>query len=230
MYSGGGTSWEQKVWEPHDKVVPDIVKLFVDDKEVSSAQVKYETEVAEVYEPLTKEVWAAFPGTKEPATLEALIAVAEPDADGVATITLTEDVTWTTGAGHGSTPLLTADSTIRELVIEGEYHTLTAEGQGVGSLRAANGGTLVFKNLNIVDESVSYAEGSWESTYLEFAGNLEFDNCTFNSGISLDLDNDQAEGVAAKFTGYTFISPNANRFRQLPSLRRCKPCRRSSFN
>ena len=126
---------------------------------------------------------------------------------GDVTITLTGDVEWETGSGHGTTPLIGKDSGVESVTIDGqEEYTLTATGAGVGSLRAANGRKLVFNNLTIDDKSVSYAEDSWEFTYLEFAGNLEFNNCDILSGISLDTDNGQAEGVNAKFVDCAFES------------------------
>lgn len=126
---------------------------------------------------------------------------------GDVTITLTGDVEWETGAGHGSTPLIGKDSGVESVTIDGqEEYTLTATGAGVGSLRAANGGKLVFKGLYIDDKSESYAEDSWEFTYLEFAGNLEFNRCAILSGISLDTDNGQAEDVNAKFVDCAFES------------------------
>lgn len=126
---------------------------------------------------------------------------------GDVTITLTGDVEWETGAGHGSTPLIGKDSGVESVTIDGqEEYTLTATGAGVGSLRAANGGKLIFNNLTIDDKSESYAENSWEFTYLEFAGNLEFNRCAILSGISLDTDNGQAEGVNAKFVDCAFES------------------------
>ena len=104
----------------------------------------------------------------------------------VVTINLAEDVVWETGSGHGSTPLLPEDSPISAVVINGNGKTFTATGAGVGPIRLANGGQLTFNDVNVVDESVSYAEGSWEFTYLEFGGNLAFNGCTFNSGIQFE--------------------------------------------
>lgn len=128
-------------------------------------------------------------------------------------INLATDMTWETGAGHGSTPLLTETSKIGSLTIDGKgQYSLTATGSGVGSLRAANGETLVFKDLTIDDESVSYAESSWEFTYLEFAGNLEFDNCTFTSGIQIDSDNGSAPECSVVFNNCKFNSPNASEY------------------
>ena len=124
-------------------------------------------------------------------------------ADGVT-------LTWQTGASHGSTPLLDATNTkTRELVFEGqgENSTFEAQGAGVGPIRATNGATLVFKNINIVDNSVSYAETSWEFSQLEFSGNLRFENCTIKDGIAIEgtTANNNTD-VDAEFVNCKFIS------------------------
>lgn len=107
---------------------------------------------------------------------------------------------WETGAGLGSTPLVAKDALVKTIIIDGgdEGATLTATGAGVGSIRAANDGTLVFKNVTFVDDSESYAEDSWEFAYLEMGGKLEFENCTFSDPIQLDTD------AEATFTNCTF--------------------------
>lgn len=116
-------------------------------------------------------------------------------ADGVT-------VTWTTGASHGSTPLITAENTkTKEVVLEGgEGSIFKAIGEGIGDIRAANGTTtLCFKNLTIVDESISYVEKSWEHGYLELTGKLKLENCviadkimfsgeTANNSTELDVE------------------------------------------
>ena len=66
-------------------------------------------------------------------------------------------------------------------------------------------GKVIFKNLTIQDDSVSYAEGSWEFGYLEFRGDLEFDNCTFVSAVMMS-------GTNAKFTGCEFNSNKDNEY------------------
>lgn len=127
-------------------------------------------------------------------------------ADGpVVTINLNGNVFWATGAGHGSTPLLPADSPISAVVINGNGNTLTATGSGVGSIRLANGSKLALNNVNVVDESVSYAESAWEFTYLEFAGVLEFNGCTFNSGVQFQTEDEEAV-LNATFSECRFIS------------------------
>ena len=139
-------------------------------------------------------------------------------------VQLAAPMSWETGAGLGSTPWVDENAAVKELIIDANGNTITATGAGVGPIRMANGGTLVIKNAKIVDESVSYAEGSWEFGYLEFQGNVVFENvefvnavmvegdsaiftnCTFNS----NKDNEYAVWVAngdATFTGCTFAGP-----------------------
>ncbi len=143
-------------------------------------------------------------------TLEALI---EPLLDQKeATIVLQSDVTWTTGHQIGSTPLIPEGSALQKLTIEGGVVSradvqpvITFIGKGVGSVRAANGGTITFRNVKIVDESVSYAEDSWEYGYLEFAGKLAFENCTFVNAAMF-------EGENVSFNGCYFNSNHDNQY------------------
>lgn len=107
---------------------------------------------------------------------------------------------WETGAQHGSTPFLGENATVETVVIDGGETgaTLTATGAGVGPIRAANEGTLVFKNITFVDQSESYAENAWEFAYLEMGGKLVFEDCTFADPIQLGSD------AEATFTNCTF--------------------------
>ena len=124
------------------------------------------------------------------------------------TIDLAGDVDWVTEASHGSSPLLPAESLIARVVINGNGKTFTATGSGVGSIRLANMAVLEFNNVNIVDKSVSYNESAWELTYLEFAGLLLFQDCTFNSGIQLQAEDNDI--LLASFSGCQFISNEAD--------------------
>ena len=108
----------------------------------------------------------------------------------IATIFISKDVTleWETGAGHGSTPLLPEECRTN-LTIDGQG-TLKATGSGVGPIRLANSGaTLTIKNITIKDESTSYAQNSWEFTYLEFGETKDekfvFENVTFKDEIQI---------------------------------------------
>jgi len=127
---------------------------------------------------------------------DALDNIADKDA---AILNMTGDLEWATGGAHGSTPLVGENDAVQNLVIDGNGNTLVATGDGVGPLRAANGGTLTFKNMTIKDESVSYNEGAWELGYLEFGGDLVFENVNFVNAIQLESDN-------AKFINCTFNS------------------------
>ena len=139
------------------------------------------------------------------AAREAATKAAGPEV----TIELNGDVYWETDGGHGSSPLLPYDSPISKVIINGNDNTFTATGAGVGSIRLANGALLEFNDVNIVDESVSYAEDAWEFTYLEFAGNLAFNNCTFNSGATFQTESVEGEEVVvlnASFNTCRFIT------------------------
>ena len=120
-------------------------------------------------------------------------------------IQLDEDIEWETGSGTGTTPWVDENAKVENLIIDANGATVTATGAGVGSIRMANGGTLTFKNAKIVDESVSYAENSWEFGYLEFAGNLVFENVEFVNAITID-------GESAIFKDCTFNSNKDNEY------------------
>ncbi len=124
---------------------------------------------------------------------------------GVAFMAEGKNLVWETEATHGSSPLIPAgNETTQEVVFDGgeDGGTLTATGSGVGQMRAANGGTLIFKNMTIIDESKSYAENSWEYGYLEFAGKVIFENCHFKSAIVVDSSNGVETDI--EFTNCTF--------------------------
>ena len=57
----------------------------------------------------------------------------------------------------------------------------------------------IFNNLTIIDKSVSYAENSWEYGYLEFGGNVAFNDCNVVNAIMMSGEN-------ATFEGCTFNS------------------------
>ena len=99
------------------------------------------------------------------------------------------NLTWETGAGIGSTPF--GNENTKTLTIVGESpetSKLTATGSGVGAIRVKDG-TLTIQNVEIIDETVSYAEDSWEYGYLELGGGnadtLVFENCVFNKAIQI---------------------------------------------
>lgn len=131
------------------------------------------------------------------ALADQLVAIAAGTEKNVVLDLGGQNVEWVTGAGIGSTPLIGENSAVERLTIANG--TFTATGKGVGTVRAANGATLVFENVKIVDNSVSYAEDSWEYGYLEMAGNLEFRNVEFVNAVMI-------EGENAYFDACTFNS------------------------
>lgn len=123
--------------------------------------------------------------------LSTVFADIEESAPEKATIVIPAGTTieWQTGAAHGSTPLL-SETCPTELTIDGEG-VLKATGSGVGPIRLANSAKkLTVKNITVVDATVSYDEGAWEFTYLEFGDNANeqfyFENVTFTHGIMVD--------------------------------------------
>ena len=136
-------------------------------------------------------------------TSEEELVEALAEAKNGAVIGIKGKVTWTTGAGIGSTPFETEAKNITLLGMD-ESSTFTAIGNGVGEIGIDNG-TVTFKNLKIVDESVSYAESSWEYGYLEFRGNTVFENCNVVNAIMM-------EGDSAKFVNCTFNSHDDNQY------------------
>ena len=115
-------------------------------------------------------------------------------------IDLEGDFIWETGAGHGSNPLIPTDAITETLTINGNGYKFIATGTGVGAIRLANGGKLILNDLTVVDQSEYHAENgevAWEFTYLEFAGETEFNNCVIDNTISLD-------GTKAVFNNCTF--------------------------
>lgn len=99
--------------------------------------------------------------------------------------------------------MIPVDSAVETVILKGGR--FVAKGSGVGAIRAANGGKLVFEDMTIVDESVSYNENAWELMYLEFSGEVDFKNVTFENGIMF-------QGDIVTFTGCTFTSPKSNEY------------------
>ena len=134
---------------------------------------------------------------------EAELVAALAEANNGDVIGISGNVTWTTGAAIGSTPFVTNAKYVTLKGVNGDA-TFTATGDGVGPVGIDNG-TVVFKNLKIVDKSESYAEGSWEYGYLEFRGNTVFENCNVVNAIMM-------EGDSAKFTNCSFNSHDDNQY------------------
>ena len=159
---------------------------------------------------ITVEIEEAFAGEyvngSDVDTTESFADALADAAESVeATIDLTGDVVWSTGAGIGSTPWIPEGAKTKKLTVNANGHKITATGAGVGAIRMANGGTLVINNAIIKDESVSYAENSWEYGYLEFAGKLQFNECEFVNAIMV-------EDADATFVGCKFNSNDDNQY------------------
>ena len=137
-----------------------------------------------------------------------LSQVLEEETVGDVTINVPESTTisWKTGAEHGSTPW-GAETVGNITVIGAEDGTskFVATGSGVGPIANNNKNcSITFKNITIVDESVSYAEGSWEFGYLEFAGKVVFENCVFVNAVMVSGD--------TTFKNCEFNSNNSNEY------------------
>ena len=148
-------------------------------------------------------------------TNEADLVAALAEAKNGDVIGIAGNVTWTTGAEHGSTPFVEnastyavrpAENSLTYITLKGVTPdaTFTAIGKGVGPVGIDNG-TVIFKDLKIVDESVSYKESSWEFGYLEFRGNTVFENCDVVNAIMM-------EGDSAKFVDCSFNSHDDNQY------------------
>ena len=123
-----------------------------------------------------------------------LAAMASAQADMPLTIKLNGNVEWPTEGHHGENDVTPASS----ILIDGNGYTITATGAGVTPL-GDNNAPMTLKNVKIVDNSVSYSEGSWEFTYLEMGGSsLTCYNVTFADEIQI--------GTNATFTNCSFES------------------------
>ena len=142
---------------------------------------------------------------EDQATLAEILAEVETGTEATVLVNLSKDEEWVTGAGIGSTPWIGEDAAVQNLVVDANSKTITAKGAGVGAIRMANGGTLTIRNAKIADESVSYAENSWEYGYLEMAGNLVFENCEFVGAVMMD-------GDSAIFRNCSFISTKESEY------------------
>ncbi len=133
-------------------------------------------------------------------SFDVVIEQIKNDKPEYATITLKADATHVTNGGHGSDDLYNA-GVAKQVTINGNGHTLTFTGAGVGEFGVKDG-LLVLNDLNIVDNSVSYNEGAWELTYLEMAS-IKATNVNFKDEITL-------EGEVAEFKDCTFLSNEEN--------------------
>ena len=130
-----------------------------------------------------------------------MTALANATADEPINVILASDVEYPTEGTHGLKDITPASA----ITIDGKgQYKLIATGSGVTPV-GDSVAPLTLKNLTVVDNSVSYAEDSWEFTYLEFAGDLTFDNVVFESGISVDGDE-----TNAVFNNCTFKTAEAS--------------------
>lgn len=82
--------------------------------------------------------------------------------------------------------------------------SITVTGKGKGTVQAANGGSLTFKNVTFYDETTD--GGSAWYNYLWLGGSLTFENCTFTDSIYLEDD------AQATFVNCSFHSPQAKQY------------------
>ena len=118
------------------------------------------------------------------------------NATGAQTITIKGDNT-IEPASTGNT-LLGAE-TVDSITIMGEEGaTIRAIGEGAGRIQANGNGTLIIKNVTIIDETPH--KGTYYHEYLAWGGNLVFENCEFKQSIKILGDN-------ATFKNCIFNSP-----------------------
>lgn len=84
---------------------------------------------------------------------------------------------------------------MKGVVIEGtDFASVTTVGNGTNDIT-----NVTIKNATVIDKSnEGKYEGNWEYTYLEFAGDCEFDNVVFTDGILVN-------GGSASFENCSFI-------------------------
>lgn len=104
-----------------------------------------------------------------------------------------------------STIIPNTNETLEELIIYGGSNncTFNATGSDYAKISAENGANIIFENLIINDETGNASNTSWELTYLEFLGKMQFQNCKFNKGIQLKGTNTEMT-----FTDCTFYYGN----------------------
>ena len=121
--------------------------------------------------------------------------LSEAEAGKPLYIVLNKDAEWVTlGSGGGAADVTAAS----EVVIDGQGYTLTATGSGVTPIGDTEA-PFTLKNIKVVDESVSYAEGAWEFSYLEVGGKaFNCENVEFADPIMV-------EGESASFKNCSFL-------------------------
>lgn len=81
--------------------------------------------------------------------------------------------------------------------------SFVAFGSGTGTIKAAEGGELIFQNLRIKDETTDEYAAAYDG-YLKLGGNITFENCVFETSIYLTDD------VEASFENCAFESVRSN--------------------
>jgi len=102
-----------------------------------------------------------------------------------------------------------SNTTTKEVVIEGsgDNSIVRCTGGGVMGL-TSNIGTTKFKNIKLIDETVyDYSKDSWEFSYLELIGQIEFENCTIADGVQV-----KGAGTKVKFTNCELIADGNKMF------------------
>ena len=126
-----------------------------------------------------------------------MAAMASAQADMPLTIKLNGNVEWPTEGHHGENNITPASS----ILIDGNGYTITATGAGVTPLGDTEA-PMTLKNVKIVDNSVSYNEGSWEFSYLEMGSKVL--NC-----VNVDFtDPIMVQSKSANFTDCSFVGHN----------------------
>ena len=107
------------------------------------------------------------------------------NATGAVSITIDGDNTLAM-AESGDT-LLGTDTVDSITIIGNDGATIRATGEGAGKIQANGNGTLTIKNVTIIDETPH--TGNTYHDYLNFGGNVVFENCTFRNSIYLKTQN-----------------------------------------
>ena len=128
--------------------------------------------------------------------------IAEVAGEENAVVYLGDNATWDV-----NDLLLAADNTTtKTLTIIGNDNKITATGIGHKTFMAGNGAKVIFKNVVFIDDTYYYSENgetAWEFCYLDFGGDLEFENCVFDYTVLF-------EGPSTKVTNCVFNGKSTN--------------------
>ncbi len=108
------------------------------------------------------------------------------DATGSVSVTIGARAEIKTSASV-SNGTVVGSETLQQLVVDGgeSKQTLRATGSGLGAIKAGGSGTLVFRNLKVEDYSIDASDFGRRGGYLEWGGNVRFENCEFNCSLYL---------------------------------------------